>query len=209
MLADLPATRLPECLCPDKKWVGLLSSQLFLYRYLRFEYASPMFKHILVPVDGSDCALAALEVGARFAREQQARLTVCTVVDPAKAAAMAFGEATMAAACLDALDEEGKALVHDAVSRVQSIWSAEAAVVDGAPVDSIVEYTARCGADLVIIGSHGRSGLQRLFLGSVAEGVVRNVSVPVMVVRHVAIANDETDKVSQAFAAAPKAATTT
>ena len=48
-----------------------------------------MFKQILVPVDGSDCSLHALDVAAAFAREQQARLSVVTVVDPAKDAAKA------------------------------------------------------------------------------------------------------------------------
>jgi len=144
-----------------------------------------MFKQILVPIDGSDCSLHALEVAAAFAKEQQARLNVCTVVDPAKAAAMAFGEASMAAACLDALDEEGKALVEDAAARVRPIWPADVTVLDGAPVDAIVQYAHESGADLIIIGSHCRSGLPRLFLGSVAEGVIRNAAAPVMVVRQV------------------------
>jgi nucleotide-binding universal stress UspA family protein len=152
-----------------------------------------MFRHILVPIDGSDCSLEALDVAARFAREQQARLTVCTVVDPAKAAAMAFGEASMAAACLDALDEDGKALVQDAAGRVHVIWPSDVAVLDGAPVETIVDYAHKTGADLIIIGSHGRSGLSRLFLGSVAEGVIRAAGIPVMVVRHALVTQtDET-----------------
>jgi nucleotide-binding universal stress UspA family protein len=168
-----------------------------------------MFKHILVPIDGSDCSLQALEVAAKFAGEQQARLTICTVVDPAKAAAMAFGEASMAAACLDALDEEGKALVGDAAGRVKVIWPSEVAVLDGAPVDTIVDYARESEADLVIIGSHGRSGIQRLFLGSVAEGVIRNASMPVMVVRHVFVTQSVTEHVSTPVAEAPEAAAAT
>lgn len=168
-----------------------------------------MFKHILVPIDGSDCSLQALEVAAKFAREQQARLTICTVVDPAKASAMAFGEASMAAACLDALDEEGKALVQDAAGRVQVIWPSDVEVLDGAPVDSIVDYARQGQVDLVIIGSHGRSGLQRLFLGSVAEGVIRNAAMPVMVVRHVVVTQSVTEHVSAPAADVAKAAAAT
>jgi nucleotide-binding universal stress UspA family protein len=168
-----------------------------------------MFKHILVPIDGSDCSLQALEVGARFAREQNALLSVCTVVDPAKAAAMAFGEAAMATACLDALDEEGKALVNDAVARIQSIWAADPAVLQGAPVESIVEYANSAGADLVILGSHGRGGLQRLLLGSVAEGVIRSAHISVMVVRSAAARQHESEKARSAKSAPPKAAATT
>lgn len=140
-----------------------------------------MFKHILVPTDGSECSFQALEVAAQFASEQRARLTVFTVVDPARAAAMTFGEASMAAACLDALDAEGEALVRDAASRISVTWPAEVAVLEGTPVQTIVDYVRESGADLVIIGSHGRSGLQRLLLGSVAEGVIRSAGVPVLV----------------------------
>lgn len=152
-----------------------------------------MFKHILVPIDGSDCAYHALDIAAAFALEQGAQLSVCTVVDPAKAAAMAFGEASMAAACLDALDDEGKGLVEQAARRVQTIVHADVCVLDGAPVDSIVQYAQGCGADLIVLGSHGRTGLPRFFLGSVAEGVIRNSAVPVMVVRQVPVTKAAVD----------------
>jgi nucleotide-binding universal stress UspA family protein len=145
-----------------------------------------MFKQILVPIDGSDCSLHALDVAAAFAAEQQAVLRICTVVDPAKAAAMAFGEAALSAACMDALDDEGKALVQDAAARVRAVAEPQTEVLDGAPVESIVDYARESAADLIIIGSHGRGGLSRLVLGSVAEGVIRNAAVPVLVVRHVA-----------------------
>jgi nucleotide-binding universal stress UspA family protein len=161
-----------------------------------------MFKHILVPVDGSDCSLYALDMAASFAREQQARLSICTVVDPAKAAAMAFGEAAMSAACMNALDDEGKVLVQDAAARIRATWVADVEVLDGAPVDSIVEYARETSVDLIIVGSHGRSGLSRLVLGSVAEGVIRNAASPVMVVRHVAAHHSAGDKAEVAQAPA-------
>ncbi len=165
-----------------------------------------MFKQILVPIDGSDCSLHALDVAAAFAREQKARLSVCTVVDPAKAAAMAFGEASMAAACLDALDDEGKALVEDAAARVRATWAADVTVLDGAPVDTIVEFARANGTDLIIIGSHGRSGLSRLFLGSVAEGVIRNSIAPVLVVRHIPVTQTLREETPEAAAQAPATA---
>lgn len=146
-----------------------------------------MFNHILVPIDGSDCSLSALDVAAQFARDQRARLSICTVVDPAKAAAMAFGEATMAAACLDALDEEGKALLEGAAVQVRDICPAEVQLLEGPTVESIIDYAKTLGADMLVIGSHGRTGLPRLFLGSVAEGVLRHAAIPVMVVRQLPV----------------------
>ena len=124
------------------------------------------------------------------------------MVDPAKAAAMAFGEAAMTSAALDALDEEGKTLVHDAAQRVLPIWPANTAILDGAPVESIVEHAKASGADLIVIGSHGRSGLPRLLLGSVAEGVIRNAASPVLVVRQAAVAANAAHSAAKAPAGA-------
>ncbi|MGR4064745.1 MAG: universal stress protein, partial [Vulcanimicrobiaceae bacterium] len=56
-------------------------------------------------------------------------------------------------------------------------------VLGGDPSDAIAACVADVGADLIVIGSHGRSGLPRLFLGSVAEGVLRKSPVPVLVIR--------------------------
>lgn len=142
-----------------------------------------MFRHIVCPIDGSGLSLQALDTAAQFAAEQCASLTVCTIVDPAKAAAMAFGDPGMSAACFEAMREEGKALVEDAVTRVQPVIEAHTVILDGQPVQSILDYTASGNFDLIIMGSHGRSGIQRALLGSVAEGVLRHATLPVMIVR--------------------------
>ncbi len=176
----------------------LIFPGFFLFRYACRQYARSMFKHIVVPIDGSACSLNALEVAARFAREQQARLTICTVVDPARAAAMSFGEATMAAACLDALDDEATAMLERACEHAKTICSADVAFLEGPTVETIVEYVKSTAADLIVIGSHGRSGLPRLFIGSVAEGVIRNANVPVMVVRQVPVTQRATATVQAA-----------
>jgi nucleotide-binding universal stress UspA family protein len=141
-----------------------------------------MFAHILSPVDGSDCSLHALDVAARFAKEQGALLTICTIADPGKAAGMAFGEPTATAAMLDALEAEARGIVNDAGERV-SASPAQRIVFDGPPAHSIAEYARTSGCDLIVMGSHGRTGLRRLFIGSVAEGVLREAPVPVLIVR--------------------------
>lgn len=145
-----------------------------------------MFKHILCPIDGSDRSLQALEMAATFAAEQGADLTICTIVDPSKAAAMAFGDPAMSNACFDALEDEAKAMVAEAAERVQKAVVAHTAVICGRPVESIVQYAGENGCDLIVVGSHGRSGIQRALLGSVAEGVIRHASVPVLIDRSVA-----------------------
>jgi|SRR5579872_1124291 len=147
-----------------------------------------MFKHILCPVDGSECSVEALTLAAKLATEQRAQLTICTVVDPAKAASMAFGDPPMTAACLTALDEEATQLVKDATARVHDVDVVEGVSLDGQTVDSIVTYASAHTCDLIVMGSHGRAGLSRALLGSVAEGVVRRAHVPVLIVRRAPVA---------------------
>lgn len=141
-----------------------------------------MFKHILCPVDGSNTSLQALELAARLAKEQRAQLTICMAVDAAKAAAMAFGDPGMSAACYNALYDEARASLASISALVTDV-TPDQMLVEGAAVDAIVQCAATKGCDLIIIGSHGRSGIKRALLGSVAEGVVRTAAVPVMVVR--------------------------
>lgn len=143
-----------------------------------------MFQHILCPIDGSDASTEALDLAARFAADQKARLTICMVVDPAKAAAMAYGDPGMSAACFDALDDEAKCVLDEAVARVKNIAPADGMVLDGPTTSSIVEFCTTNLCDLIVMGSHGRGGIQRAILGSVAEGVLRHSNVPVLIVRH-------------------------
>jgi nucleotide-binding universal stress UspA family protein len=142
-----------------------------------------VFKHILCPVDGSDTSVHALDLAAKLAVEQNASLTICLVVSPSKAAAMAFGDPAMSAMCFGALEDEGKSLVENATALVKDRITPRTAVLDGEPVTSIVDYAASNACDLIVMGSHGRGGIQRALIGSVAEGVLRHASVPVMVTR--------------------------
>lgn len=142
-----------------------------------------MFKHILCPIDGSAGSLRALDVAARLAAEQQAELTVCIVVDPSQAAAMAFGDPGMSAACYAALEEEAKQTLSDGAVRASATILAKRIVLTGQTVPAIVEYSTRHICDLIVMASHGRTGIQRALIGSVAEGVVRHASVPVMIIR--------------------------
>ncbi|HEY9179142.1 MAG TPA: universal stress protein [Candidatus Baltobacteraceae bacterium] len=142
-----------------------------------------MFKHILCPIDGSQGSLQALDIAATLAAEQHATLTICTVVDAGQAAAMAFGDPGMSAACYNALEDEHKQALAGAAARIAHIASAGTRALNGPTVPAIVEYAKRNSADLIVTGSHGRSGISRALLGSVAEGILRHAPAPVMVVR--------------------------
>ncbi|HZT11891.1 MAG TPA: universal stress protein, partial [Candidatus Baltobacteraceae bacterium] len=120
-----------------------------------------MFKSILCPVDGSETAAEALEIASRLAAEQGARLTVCTVVNPAKASAMAFGDPAMSAACFSALDDEARAMVVETVEKIKNLVPAQSVCLSGETVPSIVHCAEEQHADLIVMGSHGRTGISR------------------------------------------------
>ncbi|MDS0222034.1 universal stress protein [Haloarcula sp. S1AR25-5A] len=143
-----------------------------------------MAKRILVPVDSSDQATAACE----FAAEEypEATLVLVHVINPAEAGYSAeasipsFSEEwynQQEAAATELLDEL-EATVTDA-----GVESVERVIEVGRPTKVIVDYAADHDIDQIVMGSHGRSGMSRILLGSVAEIVVRRASVPVTVVR--------------------------
>jgi nucleotide-binding universal stress UspA family protein len=139
---------------------------------------------ILVPLDGSDTSERALDVAADFAAGVGAELVLCHVVDLTRAAAMSGGEAQLVAGCLEALRDEGRAILNESERRVAGRAHVSTRIVDGSPVDAVERLAAEIPANYIVLGSHGRTGLTRLVLGSVAEGVVRSARVPVMVVPH-------------------------
>ena len=78
------------------------------------------------------------------------------------------------------IDQHLAKLQRDAAARQQTLATHR---VDGNPAECILSEAARLAADLIVLGTHGHSGLDRLLLGSVAEHIVRTASVPVLTVR--------------------------
>jgi universal stress protein A len=142
-----------------------------------------LIRTILVPVDFSDCSLSGLNYAIKFAKDVGARIIVLHVAD--------LGPVMMTSACGE-YDSPTytEAARHRCGDQIQAFL--RRVNFDGVPVDAsavagycpgaIYEAAAREGADLIIISTHGRTGLRRAFMGSVAEGTVRNAACPVLVV---------------------------
>lgn len=138
-----------------------------------------MFKTILVPLDGSPLAEQALGTATMLARESGAAIDVVTVVEPLLAEGL--DEATFGT-------DEWRArerYVQETVDQLASGASIRATgtVLHGRAAEQIGERERTVGADLIVMTSHARTGLSRVFLGSVADGVVRNVGAPVLLLR--------------------------
>jgi nucleotide-binding universal stress UspA family protein len=145
-----------------------------------------MYRRILVPIDGSETSARALQEALKLAdRETQLRLLYVleeTYLLDAEGYAYIDYDALQ-----KALRDTGERALAAAAEKVRrSGAKAETALFEakGERIAALIASDARdWKADLIVLGTHGRSGLNRLLLGSVAEGVARAASVPVLLVR--------------------------
>jgi nucleotide-binding universal stress UspA family protein len=145
-------------------------------------HAGRAFTRALVAVDDSDPSRRALSMAARFAAGLATRLTLCSVVDSRDllATATTYGyDATPFE--VDMRTASSKLLADAAATAGVDTVLDDSVVVEGEPAEAIQHTAAQRNCDFIILGSHGRRGLQRLFLGSVAEAVIRSSVRPVLV----------------------------
>ena len=138
--------------------------------------------NILVPIDFSDCAKKALEYAIPFAREHDGTVTAVYVVPPV------YGVGEYGGVDFTGLEAEARAYSEKRLNallaqEVAGKVPAETLVRSGPPALEIIEVARNLPADLIIISTHGRTGLKHALLGSVAEHVVRAAPCPVLVVR--------------------------
>jgi nucleotide-binding universal stress UspA family protein len=142
-----------------------------------------MERRVLVAYDDSKQSTEALEFALREFTE--ATLVVLTIVDPADAnTRRAFSMPTFASEWYEEAREEANGRLAKARELATAAGvDIESELVVGRPSKTIVEYAKEHDCDHIVTGSHGRSGVSRILLGSVAETVVRRSPVPVTVVR--------------------------
>lgn len=133
-------------------------------------------KEILVPVDFSTSSLHALSYATRLAREFGAKCTLLYVVEPAV-------PTDDGAVGFIRLQEDTEKAARRRLESLARELSCRAMVRIGAPAREITSYAGEMNADLIVIGTHGRSRLSRALLGSVAEQVIRHAGCPVFVIR--------------------------
>jgi universal stress protein A len=140
--------------------------------------ALPVFKlkKILVPVDFSVCSKKALQYAVPFAKQFGAELILLHVIQPAPPIL------EMAPVTVESI-EDAKRELEDLQRMIHGVVQSSTVLRDGQPHVEILEAAQELGSDLIILSTHGRSGLQRVLLGSTAEKVVRHAGCPVLVVR--------------------------
>jgi nucleotide-binding universal stress UspA family protein len=147
------------------------------------------YRKILVAVDGSTASAKGLREALRLAKAEGARLFILHVVDeyPAFAALDGMMAGAPGADLVPALREGGKRVLARAKTTAGKAGVPAKAILremlSGPAAYPIVREAKKLGADLIVLGTHGRRGVRRLVLGSDAEQVVRTASVPVLLVR--------------------------
>ncbi|MFC6826204.1 universal stress protein [Halopelagius fulvigenes] len=142
-----------------------------------------MYRTILVPTDGSAPADAALDRAIELAETYDATLRILSVVDIGDAG-MLSPESAPVDGVRRSLRGRAEQLVDDAAERAAEAGvRTETEVTIGIPHVEILDAAAEAGADLVVMGTHGRTGLKRALIGSVTERVVRRCDAPVLTVR--------------------------
>ena len=139
--------------------------------------------HVLVPIDFSPYAEQALDYAIALAQKLKARVTLLHVIQPPLIAGAAMG-AWPSPAFLQELEAAITSDMEGCLARVTAAGLAgEIAVVHGVPFQEILDTAKARQVDLIILGTHGRTGLSYVLLGSVAEKVVRLAPCPVLVAR--------------------------
>lgn len=149
--------------------------------------AAPAFRHLLVPTDGSPSAAAALALAISLAKSFGGSITVLYALDIMRYAlsfADPYGGYTDVTLLRDSLLASGRAVLDQAMAAVRAAGVTCDDRIDERPAwEAIDAVGPELGADVIIMGTHGREGLQRFFLGSTTERVLRSSVIPVLAVR--------------------------
>ncbi len=135
---------------------------------------------ILCPIDFSEPSRAALRYAAAIAEHFAARLIVATIDDPLlhEAANIAIGQAWLSE---DSERELERFVAHTFEHQPNGFVDMRFAVVNGKPAPEILRLANENGCDLIVMGSHGLTGVRKLFFGSTTERVLRETNVPILI----------------------------
>jgi nucleotide-binding universal stress UspA family protein len=144
-----------------------------------------MYQRILVPTDGSDITLKAVQTAIGLARALHARLDAISVKEPFPYSALSEMQPTPPQEFYDAQERIASSRVQQVVDAAAAMDVAcEAHTVEALhPWEAIVDHAKAQGCDLIVMASHGRRGMAAVLLGSETQKVLTHTTVPVLIVR--------------------------
>lgn len=139
-----------------------------------------MYSNILLPTDGSGGMDNVIDHASNLAAKHDATLHALYVANTASLSDLPMESSWEGVS--SALRKQGEQAIEDVEEKIGDV-PFESSIVDGSPSREIVDYATENDVDVIVMGTHGRSGVDRLLLGSVAERVVRSSPVPVLTIR--------------------------
>jgi nucleotide-binding universal stress UspA family protein len=131
-----------------------------------------MFNRIMVPTDGSKYALKAEDVAISVAKNFKGRLVVVHIIDETLINPF------------EVLEEEGKSILEKTSKKgMDEGVEVDQVLITGKPAHDMAKIVEKVGADLVVVGTHGKTGLKKILMGSVAESTIKTVKVPILLVK--------------------------
>jgi nucleotide-binding universal stress UspA family protein len=148
-----------------------------------------MFSPIVVPVDASDASNEAAKLAIALAKSNSASIVFINVIDVSKLMALSGYESPYPGEAIDQMRDSSTKILDEAIALAAAAGvTATSETAEGDAADEIVAAAEQHRAGLIVIGTHGRQGLARLFIGSVAEAVLRRAHCPVLATRGAATA---------------------
>lgn len=147
-----------------------------------------MFKHILVPTDGSQLSVETVKRAVSFAKETGARITFFYAKPDYPVAFFGEGaliDPTTPEKFAEMAERQGKEILAkaEAAAREAGVACSSVAAVSDAPFQAIIDAASNAGCDLIFMASHGRRGISGLLLGSETQKVLTHSTIPVLVYR--------------------------
>jgi nucleotide-binding universal stress UspA family protein len=142
---------------------------------------SKLYRRILIATDGSEYTKKAVDYGIELANDTGAKLHAIYVIDTRAYDSIPLSAPMEYAYSL--LRQEGDTAIKYVADRAEAAGlDVEGIITEGHPADEIIKYAEKNSIDLIVMGTLGKSGLDRFLLGSVADKVIRNSKIPVIVV---------------------------
>ncbi|MGD9942547.1 MAG: universal stress protein [Burkholderiaceae bacterium] len=146
-----------------------------------------MYQRILVPIDGSPTSSEGMAEAVKLAKLTGGQIRLMHVVDQLSYVAGFEGYGSLTADVIKVMNEAGERVLREAKAQIEGQGIAvDTALFDGFSgrvCDHVVQQAKDWNADVIVLGTHGRRGIRRLVIGSDAEQIVRNATVPVLLVR--------------------------
>ncbi len=131
-----------------------------------------MFNTIMVPTDGSEYSKKAEDTALALAKKLGSVVVAVHIIDDKLIYPY------------EVLEEEGKSILREVQKKGKEMnVDVHEILIVGSPTNDMAKITEKAGADLVVLSTHGKTGLERLIMGSVAESAIKKISVPVMLVK--------------------------